>query len=444
MTGWACFPTAVLATLSLLLAARPLLAARDGPWPMHVIDATSRGADGVRLADVNGDGLMDIAVGWEEGGITRAYLHPGHDAVAKPWPAVTVGKTPSVEDAVFVDLDADGRVDVVSCCEGRTRAMFVHWAPRGPSRFSPRGLCPFSRNENGTVPLPHPPRDKQDYLNPAAWKTQSIPDSQDAMMWMFCVPMQVDGRHGVDLVAGAKGGEAQIGWFEAPDKPRQLDQWKWHAISPAGWIMSLRPVDLDGDGDLDIITTDRKGPLRGCRWLENPGPGPAQARPWANHFIGGRQSEVMFMTLADLDGDGTEDVLLATRPRPLLFFRRVPGKRIAWELFPIALAQNAGTGKGVAVGDVNRDGRPDIVFSCENAAAGKSGVMWLSGEGSPMPNAWRPHEVSGPAGIKFDRIELIDLDGDADLDVVACEESQPVAGRRRGLGVFWYENRTVR
>ena len=46
-----------------------LLAAGTGksverPWPCHVVDDSSRGADGVKLGDVNGDGLLDIATGW--------------------------------------------------------------------------------------------------------------------------------------------------------------------------------------------------------------------------------------------------------------------------------------------------------------------------------------------------------------------------------------------
>ena len=403
--------------LSLVACAAPAAQndSRGKPWPLHVIDASSRGADGVRLADVNGDGLMDITTGWEEGGITRVYLHPGQHAVGKPWPAVTVGKTPSVEDALFVDLDADGRTDVVTCCEGGTRTVFVHWAPK----------------------------DKDEYLEPTAWKTEPIPASQKAMAWMFSIPMQVDGRGGVDLVAGAKGAGAQIGWFEAPEDPRSLGGWKWHPVSPAGWIMSLRTADVDGDGDLDVVTTDRKGEMRGCRWLENPGPGPAQARPWKNHFIGGREQEVMFMTIADLDADGTGDVLVAVKPRSLLFFRRCGGGQESWELHSIDLPENTGTGKGVAVGDVDRDGKQDVVFSCEGAGGGKSGVIWLSYKDSPTENVWTPHEISGPRGIKFDRLELLDVDGDGDLDVLACEESEPLAGRRRGLGVFWYENATV-
>ena len=43
------------------------LTAQDGVWTRHTIDNSSRGADGVRFLDVNGDGLEDIATGWEEG-----------------------------------------------------------------------------------------------------------------------------------------------------------------------------------------------------------------------------------------------------------------------------------------------------------------------------------------------------------------------------------------
>ena len=82
--------------------AAPAASAPVGPeWACHAVDDTLRGADGVKLADINGDGLTDIATGWEEGGATRVYLHPGHAKAKEKWPAVTVGRTPAVEDAVF-------------------------------------------------------------------------------------------------------------------------------------------------------------------------------------------------------------------------------------------------------------------------------------------------------------------------------------------------------
>ena len=55
-------------------------------------------------------------------------------------------------------------------------------------------------------------------------------------------------------------------------------------------------------------------------------------------------------------------------------------------------------------------------------------------------STWIDHEISGPVGSKFDRIELIDLDGDGDLDVLTTEEN--FGPDSLGIGAIWYENPT--
>ena len=375
-------------------------------WEMHVIDGSSRGADGVRLCDVNEDGLVDITTGWEEGGITKVYLHPGYNKAKQEWPAVSVGNTKSVEDAVFADVNGDGAVDVVSCCEGGTKTIYAHVAPREPSR----------------------------YMESAAWTQTPIKDSVKRMRWMFCFPMQVNGSGGVDLVAAGKGSQARIGWFQA--RSADLSGYTWHPISRAGWIMSLIPADMDGDGDMDVVTSDRRGDLRSCRWLENPGPGGQQTRPWRNHFIGGREAEIMFMTLADLDDDGLQDALAAARPRTIFWFRRMDKSGTQWRTHRIRIPENAGTAKAVAASDMDEDDAQDLVITCEHANGPKFGVMWASYSGDPWCDEWTTHKVSTDRGIKFDRIELLDLDGDGDLDILTCEEREG----NGGLGVIWYEN----
>jgi hypothetical protein len=377
---------------------------RGKPWARHVIDDSSRGADGVRLADVNGDGLPDVATGWEEGGLVRAYLHPGKDKVKERWPAVTVGKVGSPEDAVFADLDGDGHVDVVSCCEGRTQQVFVHWAPK----------------------------EKGAYLDAAKWKTETVPTLKGKTRWMYCLPMQVDGKHGVDLILGSKNPSGVVGWLEAPANARDLSAWKWHRLYGAGWIMSLEAHDLDGDGDQDVIVSDRKGKKRGCLWLENPGQDRA-AGPWKEHRIGPQGKEVMFLDLADLDGDGRTDLVVPTYQRELFFCRRKEGAGVDWEVFALAYPENTGTGKAVGIADVDGDGKKDVVLTCGNATGGKSGAVWLSYRKSPRDREWDVHEISGPEGVKFDLAKLVDLDGDGDPDLLSTEE-------RTRLGVVWYEN----
>jgi hypothetical protein len=376
------------------------------PWVRHTIDNSSRGADGVRLADVNGDGLPDITTGWEEGGVIRVYLHPGPAKSKNAWPAVTVGHVRSPEDAVFADLDDDGTVDVVSSCEGKNRTVYVHWAPN----------------------------DREKYLVSSAWQTEPIPVTQGKQMWMFALPMDIDGKNGIDLVVGSKGGNATIGWLQSPDDPRSTTARQFHPLYQAGWIMSIVAADMDGDGDLDVVATDRKGQRRGVLWLENPGPGAAaDGMPWNEHRIGTGDREVMFLTLCDLDNDRRRDVVCAVRGRGITLYRSTSDANDPWQIHEIQMPQNCGTGKGVAVCDVDDDGRKDVIFSCENASGGKSGVRWLSYDQSPFESVWQDHEISGPEGVKFDRIELQDLDADGDMDVITCEE-------RDNLGVIWYEN----
>jgi hypothetical protein len=376
----------------------------EAPWQRHVILAGLAGADGARLADADGDGDLDLVTGWEQSGVVTICLNPGRTTVKRPWPAIRFpAVTPGVEDAVLVDLDGDGATDVVTCCEGKGRAVFVHWAPQ----------------------------DAAEYSEPAKWTVAPIPATA-GRLWMFAIALQVDGRHGTDLVVGAKGTGAVVGWLEAPADPRDLTGWRLHPIAEAGWVMSLVSRDMDGDGDPDVLLSDRKGPRRGVRWLENPGPGGAQTKPWADHVIGAAGREVMFLANGDLDGDGREDVVVNTTDGGLVYLRRLDRTGRRWAVHAIPHPDTIGTGKAVSVGDVDGDGRPDLVLSCEHAK-GKSGIVWLSSRGDPAAGGWRRHEVSGPEGVKFDLVPLADLDGDGDPDVITTEETA-------GLGIVWYEN----
>jgi len=106
-----------------------------------------------------------------------------------------------------------------------------------------------------------------------------------------------------------------------------------------------------------------------------------------------------------------------------------------WKETVLPLPELTGTGKAVQVGELNRNSELQMIVSCENAK-GKHGLFgWqlkLHATGTPVVDS--PFTISGiKKGIKYDRLELIDLDQDGDLDVLTCEE-------RDNLGVIWYEN----
>jgi len=387
--------------------------AQEKIWKRHTIDSTFSGADGVRLGDVNGDHLPDIATGWEESGYTKVYVHPGYKLVRENWPSVIVGKTPSVEDALFADLNDDGAVDVITCSEGNNKKVYINWAPSKPDH----------------------------YLDSSKWKTQVLPASEGLMQWMFALAAPIDKKQSIDLVVGAKNEEAKIGWFKSPEDPSDLSHWQWYPISSAQWVMSLVAKDMDHDGDIDIVTSDRKpGNTNGVRWLENPGEELEQKNEWKNHFIGGQGLEVMFMDMADLDGDGREDVVVTERStQKIIFIQKLDHSGLKWKSYFINIPEETGKAKAVKVGDINGDGKLDLVHTSNTMNNDKkAGIYWLSYINDPSDSEWVWHELSGFIGYKFDRIELLDMDGDGDLDVLTCEENY--GNNSKGLGVIWYEN----
>lgn len=380
-----CFLVALILTFSALSA--------EPPWERHTIDQSFKGADGVRLGDINQDGLPDITTGWEEGGRVRVYLHPGSAHAKKRWPAVTAGEVASPEDAFFMDVNGDGELEVVSSCEGRTKAIYVHWAPA----------------------------DREKLLNASAWKTELFRAADRSQMWMYGISHPHEGR--ATVIAGSKGEGASVTWF-LPGTGG-LEDWRAERLLAAGWIMSLMSEDINLDGRLDLLISDRRGQERGVLWLEASVDG-----QWSKHRIGLEGKEVMFIDFADINNDTRKDVIAAVKPRRISFLFAPENGSAKWRELSLDLPETVGRAKAVRVGDLNLDGKPDVVFTCEGAEPPLSGAVWVE---LKQFSDFEVHDIAGPEGVKFDRIELLDLDADGDLDVVTCEESA-------NLGVIWYEN----
>ena len=403
-------------SMTLILAACSNHASPSGlamAWKRHTIDYSSKqagklGADGVRFADVNEDGLLDITTGWEQGGAIVVYINPGSMKVKYVWPSVTVGRVASPEDAVFVDMDGDGNLDVVSSCEGMERTMYLHWAPAK----------------------------RDDYLKPNAWVTEPILVTRQKQSWMFAEPAQIDGQGGIDLFVSSKGANGSIGWLRVDSKTssgRDADAFKFVKLRSAGWIMTLKALDMDGDGDNDLLFSDRKGAKRGVNWLENPGGAEAAiSEKWIEHAIGGDGHEVMFLSVGDLNHDGNYDIVCPTRNGEILIFEGIGNE---WKIHSTPNPYGVLHGKASAIGDIDNDGRNDL-FHVTNTGRNRelSGVTWIRQcADKPWFAKWNVNDVSGSVGVKFDLVELLDLDGDGDLDAITCEEVD-------NLGVFWFEN----
>jgi hypothetical protein len=386
------------------------------PWPRYTIDNDARGADGVRVADLNHDGRPDFLTAWEFTGMVRIALNPGGCGAIGDWDRGIVSWVADCEDVFAVDLDGDDRLDLVTCTEGLNRRVFVHWGPKTDDEL----------------------------ISALGWRTEEFTAAPD-WFWMYGVAAQVDGLNGPDLILGSKtddiGVPAVVCVAYAPPDPRELDQWVVRTVATVGWVTTMSVEDMDGDGLGDIVLFDRFGPTRGVRWLRHPGLDQLHTGLLWEPIVVGQNFSATIGTVADVDGDGLRDIVTPERPTGLHWFERLDATGRKWERHSIQTPSNVGTGKAVSVGDVNLDGRPDIVMTFAEAGDGARGVVWYYNSGNPIAPFWAVYDISGPEGDKYDAAPLLDVDGDGDLDVVATDEHDNATGE--GLGLVWYRNPAI-
>jgi tetratricopeptide (TPR) repeat protein len=171
--------------------------------------------------------------------------------------------------------------------------------------------------------------------------------------------------------------------------------------------------DIDHDGDLDLYVPrlpQAAGKPAGAALLLNRGDGTFAESAAALKLLGPAGGAVGAL-FSDLDLDRDIDVVVSAAggPDALLDNRRDQGFADAGRVAGFAAK---GAGRGVASGDVDGDGRPDLVFA--SGAAGGN-VLLINGVRRPMTKRALP---SPRGGVTYG-VTLFDADNDGDLDLFA-------------------------
>ncbi|HVS18129.1 MAG TPA: VCBS repeat-containing protein [Planctomycetota bacterium] len=140
--------------------------------------------------------------------------------------------------------------------------------------------------------------------------------------------------------------------------------------------------------------------------------------------VGPRAEE---LRTADLDGDGLHDVVAASSNGGLLSYLASPGGRLRG---PYLSDVGGSVASIIAVGDVNSDGIPDAVY---RDSSPPSQLRWAAGDGS---GRFGPDQPIAPMSNSLQQLELADMDGDGDLDVLAVTIDSSQVHLGDGAGGF--------
>jgi hypothetical protein len=436
------------------LAMRPTAArATDGnfiSWREHLIDSGSpgvilQGSDGLVVADLDKDGHLDIVsvhesdtqeYGVADGLIRLAFGSSNPD----DWVLTTLAsgaEAAAAEDVAVSDLNGDGYLDIVAACE-LAHLIYLQNPTAG------------IRTAQWPRVIPSATRNRGSYIR------------------VFFADLNRDGRP--EVVSPNKGAQeprsdqapTAISWFEIKGDPLKAGSWIEHELARVIWPINSQPVDLDADGDLDIIG----GSVAETRMLFFENLGDRGTPSFKEHpvaVLGTSLEEVerpasrrkdrdalvsgFNMDFVDLSGDGRLDIVsfesVDILGRSIVWLEQPDSLGGAWRLHEIG---DYGPDQvvGIAAADINGDGLPDVMTGgysggarnadLDTSEASESGrLAWYQNPG-PDGTEWTRHDISRRRRGMFDKFVPQDVEGDGDMDFVATRgNSDPYDG------VFWLE-----
>jgi len=340
--------------------------------------------------DLNGDGDLDLVVGTSSG---KVYFIE-NTGVTGGMPDFVLDTTPLISTFSFChpaldDADGDGDLDLF-IGQGNTVS--------------------FYRN-GGTTASPSFTLEQSNVLS-----TTTIDNLSPCFV-------DIDGDGDAEMFCGQKNGK--IAYF---DKVVDGNGFSYNLMTSSygniavGEYSSSFFADANNDGNADIVVSSSTGNLR--LYLSSGGASPTYSLQTDNlaYFDLGNYVSYKFV---DLDGDGDLD-LLATHDKTILYFQNIgtDPANPEWKLITSNLVTTTYDRLSLETWDYDRDGDLDIIFG---NSSGGIGLLENTGTASApvFTEIYSGYRYTAPSlfdGLKveapYSSIQMVDVDGDGDKDAV--------------------------
>jgi surface protein len=335
--------------------------ASDPSWTAANIATDNGGAKSVFAADIDGDGDMDIISASYNDHTIDWYKNNNGDGSS--WTAANIApssgssKADRPESVFAADIDGDGDMDVVS-------------ASRNDNTIA------WYENNNG---------------DGSSWTATNIVTNKNNAHSVFAA--DIDGDGDMDIVS-ASAGDDTIAWYENNGDPNPSFT-AANISTSADNVQSVFAADMDGDGDMDIVSPDSNTPNNeSVVWYENNN---GDGSSWtATDIARGLVGDVTAVFGADMDGDGHMDILAAANPpHRVLFLKNNGAADPSWTLTEIALG---GIGqipyglKTIFAADMDGDGDMDAL----SGSSGDDTIAWYENSGG-FTYSWDVDSGSTPS-----------------------------------------------
>ena len=236
-------------------------------------------------------------------------------------------------------------------------------------------------------------------------------------------PYDVDGDGWIDVISGGWT-ESELYWYKNPGKEGLAKGWKWEPrllVDARAQNEAFHLMDLDGDGVPEIVVHCwvQKDPLVAWKLAKTP-----DGQPTVNRIVLGEGGSGHGYAVGDVNGDGRDDVLCAVG-----WYEHPADDPLAkpWKLHPETALRTASS--PFVVVDVDRDGRNDVVWGRGH----DYGVYWWE-QGQPKPDGtttWTEHLID-KSWSQAHSMTWADLDGDGHGELITGKRVRGHGGRDPG------------